>query len=65
MESVVKQLQQIMKSLAPEEWRDARIYRFNDEYKMDYTLLATKVSSGQMHFYDLETGDFTPLNLSG
>ncbi|MEE8465984.1 MAG: hypothetical protein V3S68_05850 [Dehalococcoidia bacterium] len=65
MESVIKQLQQVRESLAPEEWRDARIYRHIDEYKLDYTLVATKISSGQIHFYEPDTGDFTPLNLSG
>ena len=44
MESVIKQLKQVRESLAPEEWRDARIYRHNDEYKLDYTLVATKIS---------------------
>ena len=63
MESIQNRLKHIRESLAPEEWRDARIYRHNDEYKLDYTLVATKISSGQIHFYDLETGEFTPLNL--
>ncbi len=65
MGSVIQQLQQVRESLAPEEWRDARIYRHNDEYKLDYTLVATKVSSGRIHFYDPDTGVFEPLNLYG
>ncbi|MDA0264628.1 MAG: hypothetical protein O3A93_10830 [Chloroflexi bacterium] len=65
MEPVQDQLKRIRETLLPEEWRDARIYRHNDEYKMDYTLVATKVSSGQVHFYDLDAGIFQPLNLSG
>ena len=63
MESVIKELQKVQESLVPEEWRDARIYRHNDEYKLDYTLVATKVSSGQVHYYDLDSGAFQPLNL--
>ena len=63
MESVIKELQKVRESLAPEEWRDARIYRHNDEYKLDYTLVATEVSSGQVHYYDLDSGAFQPLNL--
>jgi hypothetical protein len=51
--------------LAPEEWRDARIYRHIDEYKLDFTLIATKISSGQLHYYVPDTGVFAPLNLSG
>ncbi len=65
MESIQKQLMLVRDYLAPEEWRDARIYRHIDEYKLDYTLIATKVSSGQIHFYDPDTGSFEPLNLSG
>ncbi len=65
MESVIKELQKVRESLPPEEWRDARIYRHIDEYKLDYTLVATKVSSGQVHYYDPDTGNFAPLNLSG
>ena len=52
-------------SLAPEEWRGARIYRHIDEYKLDFTLIATKISSGQLHYYVPDTGVFEPLNLSG
>ena len=65
MESVIQELQKVRESLPPEEWRDARIYRHIDEYKLDYTLIATKVSSGQVHYYDPDTGAFAPLNLSG
>ncbi len=65
MEPIQKQLMLVRESLAPEEWRDARIYRHIDEYKLDYTLIATKISSGQIHFYDLDSGAFEPLNLSG
>ncbi len=65
MEPVMEELMQVRESLATEEWRDARIYRHNDEYKLTYTLIATKVSSGQIHFYDPDTGVLQPLNLSG
>ena len=65
MEPIQDQLKRIRESLAPEEWRDARIYRHIDEYKLDYTLIATKVSSGQIHYYDPDSGTFEPLNLSG
>ena len=64
MELIQKKLMLVRESLAPEEGRDARIYRHIDEYKLDYTLIATKISSGQIHFYDLDSGAFEPLNLS-
>ncbi len=65
MEPEIEQLQQVRASLSPEEWRDARIYRHIDEYKLDYTLVATKVSSGQIHYYVPDTATFKPLNVSG
>ena len=65
MEPEIERLQQVRETLSPEEWRDARIYRHIDEYKLDYTLIATKVSSGQIHYYVPDTGVFEPLNLSG
>ena len=51
MEHLVEQLKKVRESLAPEEWRDARIYRHIDEYKLDFTLIATKISSGQLQYY--------------
>ena len=64
-EAIIGELKKVRESLAPEEWRDARIYRHIDEYKLDFTLIATKVSSGQLHYYVPDTGVFVPLNLSG
>ena len=64
-ELIVKELQKVRASLNLEEWRDARIYRHIDEYKLDYTLIATKISSGQLHYYVPDTGVFEPLNLNG
>ena len=65
MEHIVEQLKKVRESLAPEEWRDARIYRHIDESKMDFTLIATTISSGQVHYYVPYTGDVEPLNLQG
>ena len=64
-EFIVKELQKVRSSLAPDVWRDARIYRHIDEYKLDYTLIATKISSGQIHYYVPDTGIFEPLNVNG
>ena len=62
-EAIVEELKRVRESLSPEEWQDARIYRHIDEYKLDFTLIATKVSSGQLHYYVPDTGVFEPLNL--
>ena len=64
-ELIVKELQKVRASLNLEEWRDARIYRHIDEYKLDYTLIATNINSGQLHYYVPDTGVFEPLNLNG
>ena len=64
-EFIVKELQKVRSSLSPDEWRDARIYRHIDEYKLDYTLIATKISSGQIHYYIPDKGIFEPLNVNG
>ena len=64
-EAIIEQLKKVRESLSQEEWRDARIYRHIDEYKLDFTLIATKVSSGQIHYYVPDTGVFEPLNLTG
>jgi hypothetical protein len=64
-EAIIQQLKDVRETLAPEEWRDARIYRHIDEYKLDFTLIATKISSGQLHYYVPDTGVFEPLNLNG
>ena len=64
-EAIIEQLKNVRESLAPEEWKDARIYRHIDEYKLDFTLIATEVSSGQIHYYVPDTCVFVPLNLSG
>ena len=64
-EFIVKELQKVRSSLSPDEWRDAGILRDIDEYKLDYTLIATKISSGQIHYYVPDTGIFEPLNVNG
>ena len=64
-EAIIEQLKKVRESLTPGEWRDARIYRHIDEYKLDFTLIATKVDSGQVHYYVPDTGVFEPLNLTG
>ena len=64
-EPEVIELKNVRESLSAEEWRDARIYRHFDEYKLDYTLIATKASSGELHYYVPHTGQFEPLNVTG
>ena len=65
MESTRDRLKSVRHSLAPEEWRDTKIYVHNDVEFEHFTLIATQVSSGQVHYYNLETGEFKPLNPSG
>jgi len=65
MEPAIQELKDVRATLSPDEWRDARIYRHIDEYKLDYTLIATKISSGQVHYYVPDAGAFEPLKLQG
>ena len=65
MESIQSQLKRIKDSLSPDEWRDARIYRHNDVEFEHITLIATQVSSNQIYYYDPDSGEFKPLNVSG
>ena len=65
MESVQDRLKRVRETLAPEEWRDARIYRHNDGEFEHFTLVATKLSSGKVYYFDQDTGEFKPLNISG
>ena len=65
MESLPDRLKRIRRSLAPEEWRDSRIFVHNDVEFEHFTLVATKVSSGEVHYYNPDTEEFMPLNLSG
>ena len=60
-EPEVIELKRVRESLAVDEWRDARIYRHIDEYKLDYTLIATKVSTGELHYYVPHSGIFLSL----
>ena len=64
-EPEVIELKKVRETLAVDEWRDARIYRHIDEYKIDYTLIATKVSRGELHYYVPHAGVFEPLNVKG
>ena len=64
-EPEVIELKRVRESLAVDEWRDARIYRHIEEYKLDYTLIATKVSTGELHYYVPHAGVFEPLNVKG
>ena len=64
-EPEVIELKKVRETLAVDEWRDARIYRHIDEYKLDYTLIATNVSTGELHYYVPHAGVFEPLNVKG
>ena len=61
METTREQLKRFRKTLAPEEWRDVKMYVHNDVEFEHFSLIATNVSSGQVHYYNLGTGEFKPL----
>ncbi|MBQ10287.1 MAG: hypothetical protein CMJ45_01915 [Planctomyces sp.] len=65
MESTQDQLKRIKATLAPDEWRDVRIYRHNDVEFEHITLIATQVSSNEIYYYDPDADELKPLNVSG
>ena len=52
-----------MATLSPAEWRNPYIFSHNEEYATVHTLVATKVETGQLHYYEVDTDTFEPLNL--
>lgn len=63
MESVRSKLMNIRAKLDPEEWNNTRIYVHNDVEFEHFTLVATQVKSGSVHYYNPEKGEFQPLNV--
>ncbi len=63
MESVRSQLLRVRQTLAPEEWSNTRIFSHNDVEFEHFTLVATEVKSGLVHYYDPVKGEFQPLNV--
>jgi len=61
MESVRNQLLRVRKTLTPEEWTDTHIFSHNDVEFEHYTLVATEVKSGLVHYYDSVKDECQPL----
>ena len=64
METVKERLIAVRRTMTPEEWRDIKIYVHNDVEFEHTTLIATKTSDGKVYYYNLETEEFRPLNVS-
>ena len=65
MESTQNRLKSIEETLAPDGWRDVRIYRHNDVEFEHITLIATQVSSNEIYCCDPDSVLLKPLNVSG
>ena len=61
METTLERLKRFRQTLAPEEWRDVKMYVHNDVEFEHFSLIATNVNSGKVHYYNLGTEEFNPL----
>jgi len=64
METVKEQLIAVRRTMKPEDWRNIKIYVHNDVEFEHTTLIATKISDGQVYYYNLEAQVFRPLNVA-
>ena len=54
----------VRKTMAPEEWRNIKIYVHNYVEFEHITLIATKISDDKVYYYNLEAEEFRTLNVS-
>ncbi len=59
------ELQQILESLPPGEWVNPHITDWEEDARTVYTLLATKPDSGELYYYEPDSGQFELLNMPG
>ena len=65
MDPTEEQLQNILEALPPGEWENPHIFSYDEESRIVHTLVATKPGTGQMYYYETDTGNFEPLRLPG
>ncbi len=63
MEAAKERLERIMETLSDAEWSNARIIDSQEEYRILYTLIATKLSDGRIYYYEPDDEKFIMLNL--
>ena len=64
METVKEQLIAVRRTMKPEDWRNIKIYVHNDVEFEHTTLIATKISDGQVYYYNPEAQVVRPLNVA-
>ena len=66
MDPTKEQLQEILESLPPGKWENPHIFSYDEESRDVLTRTgATKPGTGEMYYYEPDTGDFEPLRLPG
>ncbi|MEC8856758.1 MAG: hypothetical protein VX664_05120 [Chloroflexota bacterium] len=65
METTRDRLKHFRQTLTLGKWRGVRMYVHNDVEFEHFSLIATNISSGQLHYYKLGTRGFTPASGSG
>ncbi len=60
-----EELQQVLESLPPGEWVNPNITSWEQDDRTVYTLLATKPDSGELYYYEPDSGQFELLKMPG
>ena len=59
------ELQRILDSLPEGQWLKPNITSWDEDGRIVYTLLATKPDSGELYYYEPDSGQFELLKMPG
>ncbi len=59
------ELQQILDSITEGEWLNPNITSWDEDGRIVYTLLATKPDSGELYYYEPDSGQFELIKMPG
>ena len=65
MDPTEEQLQRVLESLPAGKWDNPHILSYDEESRIVHTPLATKPGTGEMYYYEPDTGEFERLKLPG
>ncbi len=60
-----EELQRVLESLPAGEWVNPNITSWEQDDRTVYTLLATKPDSGELYYYEADSGQFELLKMPG
>ena len=59
------ELQQILESINASEWLNPNITSWDEDGRIVYTLLATRPDSGELYYYEPDSGQFELIKMPG